>query len=403
MDKRIFKFYVLRTAFYLSFFSLFSCSYTVSQHEYHKDNLAWVNSITQYPIENNLVSQQLKVSPAMREEVIKRFSHLKKDKAVDSLARWLMSKNGHQLEYDLSANLTPTQAFEQKRGNCLTFTTLLVSLAQELDIELQYNDVYLPNTWEFEDQTTIYLRHINAIYRTPHQTKVIDLAVEIYDVGYPQKIITPQQAVAWLYSNLATQSLKINKHEDALNLIKTSIALYPEKADFWINLGSVYNNLNDNLNAERAFLHALNLKSKDSLAARNLERLYENKLDHPKKAAHFKKLAHYAKQQNPYTHYLLAKNHLSSNQLGLARKSIRKAIKLHDQDSRFYLISSQIEVNSGNIYAAVQELDTAYSLALVTSKREKYYAKALKLIPLLKAQKNSEVEFNENLFDSNNQ
>ena len=140
--------------------------------------------------------------------------------------------------------------------------------------------------------------------------------------------------------------------------------MFPKRSGFWVNLGVIYKKNGDQLNAERSFLHAINLNSADSLAASNLEKLYTQQcqLD---KAAYFKKKTHYARQKNPYVHYNQANNYLKLKRYNLARKSISKAKRLHDQDPRFFVLSSMIEQLNNDYVAAIKDIHTAYTLSLI--------------------------------------
>ena len=338
----------------------------------------WLESIITYQ-ESPLVSERnlgaaaslLAISDEMYSFVKQKFPQKNKNIAVEKLARWLMSPDGHNMKYDFNANLTPIEAFEQKRGNCLSFTILLVNLAKVIDVELEYNDVYLPNFWGMEDDESnvVLLRHINAIRKTHTRTQIFDLAIEQYDYGFPQDTISENHAAAWLYSNLSVQYLNNHDLENAFHNIKLAISLVPNNPDFWINLGAIYKNNNQFINSERAFLHALNLGDSDSLAASNLEKLYRQQ-EMFDKAAYFKKKALYAQRKNPYHHYSKANTFLQLGQFNLAKKSITRAKKLHNQDHRFYLLSSIIEQNRKNYSGALKDILTAHSLSANNDKQQ---------------------------------
>ena len=105
-------------------------------------NDAWVQEVLDYPKELpsdyvNQIEDVLSVNETMRNDVVERFSHLPKHKAAKQLAEWLLDKGGLNMRYDVTANLTPKQAYEQRIGNCLSFTMLLTALANEIGINIQ--------------------------------------------------------------------------------------------------------------------------------------------------------------------------------------------------------------------------------------------------------------------------
>ncbi|MFT4636412.1 MAG: hypothetical protein ACI854_002125 [Arenicella sp.] len=112
------------------------------------------------------------------------------------MAQWLIDPNGHKLSYDINANLTPAQAFAQRRGNYLSFTLLLVELTAGLAIELKVNKVDLPDMWGQNLQhDLIFYRHVNAMFKTVCSTQIFDLAMKEYKQGLPQRLISNRSTV----------------------------------------------------------------------------------------------------------------------------------------------------------------------------------------------------------------
>ena len=341
----------------------------------------WVSDIIESQQSSELNDPAIfSISDEMRHTVQEKFSHLRQDKAIEDLAHWLMSEDGHNMSYDIDSNLLPIDAYEQKRGNCLSFTILLVNLAKEIGIDLEYNDVHLPNLWglETEQDNVILFRHVNAVRKTNRLFQIFDLAIEEYDFGFPQQIISEQQANALLNSNLAIQYLKQGNRDRALDSITTAIALDSSNPDFWINLGVIYKKKNQLLDAERAFLHALNLDDSDSLAASNLKQLYQQQEQY-EKANYFHDLAFKARQKNPYIHYKKAKEYVDNKHFRDAKKSITKAKKLHKLDARFFALSSVIEQHLNNPVAALKDILTAHQLSANNDHKQTYSKKAVLL------------------------
>ena len=382
------KFNLIVTCLIVALFGQLSGCASQKHQPKHSDanHQQWVQSIVNYKhnTEHSVDTQALiaaaPISDEMRSIVLNKFSHLNKRDAAQSLALWLMSEDGHNMQYDLHADLFPIDAFEQKRGNCLSFTILLVNLADVLGIKLQYNNVHIPNTWGLgsEQQEFVLFRHINAVKHSNKETKIYDLAIEQYDYGFPQKIISETEAIASLHSNISTQKFQAKDYKSAKHHISYAISLYPKNPDFWVNLGVVYKKSGQIINAERSFLHALSINDTDSLAASNLENLYRAQ-EQFSKAEYYAKLAAKARLKNPYVHYQLATNHLKNKRFNLARKSISKAKKLHNQDPRFFILSSIIEQHRKNFAAAINDMQTAYSLTANDQDRE-YFSKKVRLL-----------------------
>ena len=145
----------------------------------------------------------LSVSDSMREIINTKFSKVKRSNVATRMAGWLIKKDGHGMTYSVEANLSPAEAFEKREGNCLSFTLLLTTMAAELDIKLEYNEVDLPDVWnqnEEDNAGLVLYRHINAIRKTSGKEYVYDLAIEEYDASYPQRVI-PSHYACLLYTS----------------------------------------------------------------------------------------------------------------------------------------------------------------------------------------------------------
>lgn len=362
-------------------FVLCACSTSSKQVVMPTDLASWQLEIINYkeqlsPDSPDHTNQLLAVTSAMRDTVIKEFSGYTKRVAAKKLANWLIHSDGHNMSYRVDANYTPIEAFNNREGNCLSFTILLSRLAKELDIDIQYNEVDLPDVWDFNESSGMVLyRHVNGVMVSPQQRQIFDLAIENYDFGYPQRIVPEQLAVAKLHSNIAMQHLSKDRLEKALHSIKLAISHAPENSDLWINLGVLFKRQNKAGMAELAYLYGYELDSNNAMAASNLERLYRSQ-GRSILADKYELAAQRARQRNPYFHYEVAKNLFEELRFTKARKAIRKAIKLHNSDARFYVLSSRISQRRLRFDRALKDLEKAYALAVNLGDRDRYVSKA---------------------------
>lgn len=329
--------------------------------------------------------QIFKLSDDIREEIRGRFKSSNKHKNASGLARWLMDPDGHNLVYDLDANLMPTQAFEQRRGNCLSFTLLMVELASELDIELKVNQVDLPEMWGQDSQNDlVFYRHVNAVFESLRSTQVFDLAMEEYKRGFPQRLISKREATALLFSNIGIEELKNGNTTSAIHYLRLAASTYPTNPDMWINLGAIYKHIGKLDIAEKIYLQAFAISDKDSLAASNLERLYRRQ-GRNTLADQYQKLASNARERNPYVHYQNAERAYQEKNYRRASKLVKRAIRLHKEDPDFYELSSRIKQASNKHIAALKDLEKAYHLTQMNDERGRYANKIKMVIARVKA------------------
>ncbi len=315
------------------------------------------------------------VSDETRKLIQRKFTSKDKHKRARRLAQWLIESSGHDMEYKIEANLTPDEAFKKRQGNCLSFTILLITLANDLGIKLKYTDVDLPSMWSLDEQAgLVFYRHINAIYRTATHTQIFDLAIEDYDAGFPQRTISQQAAGALLHSNLGVDQLRKDNQELAYHHLKLAASLDPSNPDLWINLGAAYKRFEQFDLAEHSFKIALELDDKQSLAASNLERLYRQ-LNQNALADRFGKIAHRARQKNPYVQYKLAQEQLDRKKFRPAKRTIKRAIKLHSEDPKFFELSSVIHQHLGQYKEAILDLEKAFNMSKDVDERGRYFDK----------------------------
>jgi tetratricopeptide (TPR) repeat protein len=328
----------------------------------------------------------------VRDTIRQKFNSGDRHRNARELAQWLMDPYGHNLSYDLNANLTPSQAFEQARGNCLSFTLLLLELAAELGIELRVNQVDLPDMWGQDSQNDlIFYRHVNAVFKTVRSTQIFDLAMEQYKPGFPQRLISKRQATALLFSNIGIEHLQSDRVDSAIHYLTLSASVYPTNADMWINLGAVYKHIGRLDLAEKIYLQAFAISDKNSLAASNLERLYSQQ-GRKAIALRFQKLASQARARNPYLHYQKAEDAYNQKDYNKASKAIKRAINLYRDDPDFYELSSRIKQVKNKHISALKDLEKAHKLSQTTEQRGRYASKVKMVIAKVKAQQQEKAD-----------
>ncbi len=377
----------LRTGPLLSLFFLIAlsgCASTGSSQSSSSDEPSieqlWVQSIINYkneipPDHPDQIDAVFQVSDEMRLEVREQFGGLSKHGAAKAIAYWLLDENGRNMEYDVSANFTPTEAYEMRRGNCLSFTMLLQTLAQELDIEVEYNSVSIPDTWDLnEDLGMVFYRHVNGVVEALGQRQIFDLAMDLYDPGYPQKFVSKNEIMAMWSNNRAISWLEKQDFQQAVHAIKLGVSYDPFNPDLWVNLGVIHKRQGNFKKAEIAFLHAYDINKYSVVAVSNLERLYRQQ-GMSSKAAGFAKQAERARLSNPYVHYHRALELYEDKKYKKATRAANRAIILHDKDPRFFELKSLIAQQRGDYKKALKALEKAYLASTGSRQRDKYLSK----------------------------
>lgn len=320
----------------------------------------------------------LSISNEMRELVIDKFGSLPKSQAAKQLASWMVDADGLAMEYDVEADYSPLQAFQERRGNCLSFTILLASLAAEIGVHIDFNEVDVPDTWSMqENRSFILYRHVNGVYKDFRGNTIFDLAIENYHFNYPQRIITKELAAAKLLSNRGIAALANDDFKSAEHHLKLAISMVPNNADLWVNFGVVLKRQGLLDKAEKSYIRGFELDRKHSTAASNLERIYRS-LGAPGLAKQYKRLATRLRNKNPYYHYHLSQQRYDAGLLKESRRAINRAKRLY-KDPRFYELSSRLYQRDDKLAEAFNELRKAHSLAIDLRARGRYAMKAIRL------------------------
>lgn len=356
----------------------------------HNQNVAneplpiWMQEIASYrttlPADHpHLVNSLFSISDEMRETVLSKFGSMPKERAAKRLANWLIDEEGHAMDYDVSADFRPIQAFEKKRGNCLSFTILLASLAAELNIEISFNEVDLPDTWSLQEERRFILyRHVNGLYKGVRGNTIFDLAMENYNFNYPQRVISKELAAAKLLSNKGIAALANKDFAVAEHYLKLAISIVPDNADLWVNYGVVLKRQGFLDKAKQSFIRSFALNPSSSTAASNLERIYRHS-GALSLANRYRRLANRLRLKNPYYHFYLSKQYFDDGSLTKSRRAINRAKRLYNKDPRFYELSSRLYQREENLAKAFSELRKAHSLALDIRARGRYAMKAIRL------------------------
>lgn len=364
--------------------SLLGCASSPTRTDSTFLSQSWVKETLEYRSElpedhPHLLENLTQIPTHVSDEVWDRFGHLPRNRAIEKMARWLIDEDGHALKYDLSADLAPADVYQDRLGNCLSFTILLVNLAQELGIQVEYNEVDMPATWgSIGAVESVLFEHVNAIQVLPLRKRVFDLAIGEYRHGYPQKTISESSAIAKLLSNRSVNALSKGELNKALHFSKLAVSYDAQSSTIWSNYAVSLNRNGFAELSEAAFLYSLDLDPFNTVSASNLERFYSARGDR-RRANKFKKMAWRARKNNPYYHFQVAKELLEENRLKRARQAINLAINLHGTDPKFYELASTIDLQAENYLSALHALGKAYKLSKLQQEKQRYAAKFLKL------------------------
>jgi Tfp pilus assembly protein PilF len=108
-------------------------------------------------------NQVLQVSDAMRQYLKRELAPLLKQQGpVQSLVTALTQPEWLQLRYDASMTRTAAQAFDSRSGNCLSLVILTAVLANELGLQVHFQEVVTDEIWSRQAGMYVASGHVNV-------------------------------------------------------------------------------------------------------------------------------------------------------------------------------------------------------------------------------------------------
>lgn len=271
----------------------------------------------------------------------------------------------------LGKNLTASQAFATKSGNCISLAVLTKALADLAGVPADFQTIVSAPVYSMQNDYMLSSDHVRTFLSDPDfapekgmiyfikPTLVVDYLPSAGDVTGPR--ISQQTFVAMFYRNLAADALLVQQYSQALALLKTALGFDPQFGGV-INLTAiVHRRMEQNTLAEQFYQYglgvsptkatllgnyaALKMREGDTQQAEKILQTLKDQNEHDpylwfvlgRHASQKKQFAdaviyfEKAATQAPYLHQLqlaLAVAYYRNNQPDLAGFALAKAIKL---------------------------------------------------------------------------
>jgi tetratricopeptide (TPR) repeat protein len=188
------------------------------------------------------------------------------------LARFLNESGYVNFEYMENQSLTAKQAFRQRRGDCMAYTNLFMTLARHLGIDAYF--VHVREVQNFYERGGAFFvsSHVAVGYGHGPAAEVIDFAKEISDWKLAlYSAISDDAALALYYNNVAVEHMVNGRNREAERLFRFWLDRQPEVAE-------IYNNLGVLLNRRKRYDEALRILSEGIRRFPTYEPLFTNGL-----------------------------------------------------------------------------------------------------------------------------
>jgi len=310
-------------------------------------------------------------------------AHNAKEKAA-KLLKHLFSKEKISISYSNTANLTARDTYHSHLANCISLTIMAYALAEEANLNINFQQVKVPEYWIRNGQYNFLTGHVNLIITPENQLSKyvvygnnnIQIDFDPYTVkqNFPKKIIQKNTVLAMFYNNKGGQALVDKEYDVAYQYFKAATFSDKYFSPAWGNLAVLYRLTNHLKMAEKTYRYAIQINPNNLTALTNLAILLR-KQQHNIEADIIEKRLLAKRNKNPYYHALLADEAYFNYDYQQALKHYQEAIKLNHNIHEIYFGMAKVYYQMNKLTNAKKAMQRALKLNKEKSTGYQYLAK----------------------------
>lgn len=179
-------------------------------------------------------------------------------------------------EYEKSTTFSAADAFENRRGNCVSFTNLFIALGRTLGIRLQAALVSAPGVSEREGDLIVTYKHMVAVHALAggRSANVYDFYGTAEEPGRRLILLDDFSVAGILSSNAGVAHFGRGEYAEAEREIEIAVKLGPRLGSLHANLGLAKWRSGDVAGAFAAFRKGLEVEPHGPALLQNLAALY---------------------------------------------------------------------------------------------------------------------------------
>lgn len=195
----------------------------------------------------------------------------------------LYKKSQLRLEYDSAMTRNAAQAFQSRKGNCLSLVIMTAAFARQLGLQVRYNNVFVEEIWSRNGNINFLNGHVNLTLGKGNQfsQSVYDssalLTVDFLPSedlrGQRSEVIEENTIIAMYMNNRAAESLAQGQLNQAYWFAREAIVQAPDFFAAYNTLGVIYQRHGNLAQAEQAFRQVLEQEPENTRTMSNLARV----------------------------------------------------------------------------------------------------------------------------------
>ena len=236
----------------------------------------WKAGVARRGVDPADVPNPMETTPAMREAAQELASAGSDEARCERLRAALLDGRAFTFEYERTSTFSAAEAFENRRGNCVSFTNLLIALARSLGIRLQAALVSTRGISEREGDVIVTYNHMVAVHTVvgSPDVKVYDF-YRIAEEKAPLLTLLDDFAVAAIRaSNDGVAHLGRGEYAEAEHDLEIAVKLAPRLGSLYANLGLAKWRNGDPAGAFAVFRRGLEVEPRCPPLLQNLAALY---------------------------------------------------------------------------------------------------------------------------------
>jgi Flp pilus assembly protein TadD len=329
---------------------------------------AWRAAVNELGLDPETVVYPFQINQEMKDwakEQIRGSMSMVPSTRLEVLQRAFFETNEFEFEYDQVRTLTAQEAFLERQGNCMSFTSLFVALSRSLSMPTFLLSVKRQPEVIKDEGLVVVNRHVVAGYRAPNKVYVYDFYVTNTSPYVSQRVIDDVEASAIYHTNIGGYAIRVNNLDEAERNLELAVVLSPRFAPAWVNLGVTRSRLGDAEGAFDALQRALEVEPGNSSALVNLAKLYRDQGRDVEAETAMRAAAEGTR--NPFTLIAMADVEMTRGRFDEARQYLRRARWWYGKEPEVHLALSRLSQLEGDEAKAIKHAERAAELLMARS------------------------------------
>lgn len=333
--------------------------------------------------------QVFAMSPPMQDYLRQEIApQLRRVGGRQALLDALYSRSALQLEYDAEHTRTAAEAFDARRGNCLSLVLMTASFARALGLPVRFNAVHVEEQWRRSGRFDVLSGHVNlSLGRAPADRISVSTAPDIWTidflpadqlVGQRSREISERTVLAMYFSNRAAEQMMLGQLDAAYWSVRAALDQDPHFVGAYNTLGVIYRRHAQPVLAEAVFRHVVGLEPTSPVGLLNLQLVLRDQGREAEAGAIAERLAK-LDSAPPYKFFDLGLVALRAGQFQEAKRQFKREIERMAFVHEFHFSLALAHYALGELDEARQQLALAREYSATSQERLRYDSKLASL------------------------